>query len=108
MTQADLAERMEASIDGWFQRYGPVGFILRYSFTLTATAFLLWNLLLACTNAGLAWYWHGTRGSLERVVWAMLYFASLLVATGRWLLNRQRLRRESAANSSPGARRSAP
>ena len=95
MTQADLANKLEASLGGWFQRHGPVGFVLRYSFTVTASAFLLWNLLLASTRSGLAWYWHGTRGSLEFVLWPVMYFASLIVATCRWFLNQQNQGRRS-------------
>ena len=87
----------QASFDSWFQRYGPVGFILRYSLTITATVFLIWNLLIACTDAGLSWYWTGPLAHFERGIWPVVYFASLMAATRQWFLER---RKRSLASTS--------
>jgi len=89
MTQAEKVVQMEKSLTSWLLRFGAAGFIAGYSLTITASAFLIWNLLIASTNAGLSEYWNGPVADSSRNLWPLIYLASLLVATFQWFKYRR-------------------
>lgn len=88
MTQADVV-KIEARFTNWLLRFGPVGFVLGYSFSIFGITFLLWNLTIACTRAGLFWYWSGPY-THEFWIFPAIYFGMVLVALVQWLKNRRR------------------
>lgn len=52
MTRSRKAIEVEASFVKWLLRFGPVGFIVGYSLTITGFAFVLWNLWPAISPQG--------------------------------------------------------
>jgi hypothetical protein len=88
MMQVDLL-KIEARFTNWLVRLGPVGFVLAYSLTIFGITFLLWNLTIACTKAGLYWYWHGPIAH-EFWVFPAIYFAMVLGAISKWSKIRRR------------------
>jgi hypothetical protein len=89
MAPSNKAIEAEASFGKWLLRLGPVGFIVGYSLTLTGTVFVLWNLLMACTNAGLTLTWKGPLDYKTDVLWALIYVCSVAYAAIQWFRQRQ-------------------
>ena len=82
---------VEASFVKRLLRFGPVGFIVGYSLTITGFAFVLWNLLMACTNAGLSSIWKGPFAHLTYDLWPAIYVGSLIYAVIQWIKQRRTL-----------------
>ena len=89
MTGVQKVLEFEGSFVKKLLRFRPIGFVLGYSLTIVLSAFVLWSVLMACTNAGLSSVCHGSGLALTAGAWCVVPAFSLFYATAQWLKQRR-------------------